>query len=458
MYRDRIVIMERIFSRKMKNKYWWLYGLFFLFFICVHSVLQIKGDGLFFSHLLDENTIIEVLTDRWNTWSSRLLIECVLFFVSRHLWLWRILDSLVMVVLVWSLNHLIFPSCNRNNILLTFLCVIIYPFSDMSTASFCATTLNYLWPLTFMLLGLIPLVDIWRGRSTPQWSYPIFILFVLFASNHEQVACIMLLLGLLAVILHKHHDLPRLYPSLLLLVAVINTVAIVLCPGNDVRTSVAIPMCYMTWPDISILEKAYLAVSSFATIVANNYIVWGLFITMAGYGILKSKCTTPDKIMVGSIFAIWGSVFIFRLWCIVTHADSMFFCYETSSADPFDYSILSIALLTLGLYIIFASIWMIIRLWRDDYWLIPLCIFVLGLASRMMMGLSPTIFVSARRTMIYFYFALLILLLMMIRDRKMIFPAKYQKVIIVCLAVYSLAKYVSMMYMVHNEIGTLGIA
>lgn len=441
----------------MKNRYWLLYGLFFVFFLCVHSVLQIKGDGLLFSHLLDDNTLLEVLADRWNTWSSRLIIECALFSVSRSLWLWRILDSLVMMILIWVLNYLIFPSCSRNNILLTFLFVLLYPFSDMSTASFCATTLNYLWPLTFLLVGLIPLVDLWRGRCVPQWSFPLFILFALFASNHEQVACILLVLGILSLVLYKRNNRPVLYPSLLLLVGVFNTVAIILCPGNAVRTSVAIPMCYDTWYDITVFEKAYLSISSLATIAANNYIVWGLFIAMAGYGILKQKCTVADKVIVGLIFAVWGLVFIFRLWCILSHADSLFFCYETSSADPFGSS-LSFSLLALGVYIIIASMWMVIRLWRDDDWIIPLSIFVMGLASRLMMGLSPTIFVSARRTMIYFYFALLILSLMMIRDGKVPVSSRYKPVLIICLSVYSLAKYASMMYMVYNEIGTLGIA
>lgn len=442
----------------MKNRNIFLYGLFFIFFICVHSVMQIKGDGLFFSHLLDDSTLRDVLIDRWNTWSSRLIIESVMFYVSRSLWVWRMLDSLILVVLVWALNHIIFKEKNSKNLLLTFLCVLVYPFSDMSTASFCATTLNYLWPLTFLLVALIPLVETVRGRTLSLWLYPLFLLFALFASNHEQVACVLVLLGCVTIPMYRKYDYSILYPSLLLVVGIANAIIILLCPGNGVRTDVAIPMCYDSWAHISIFEKAYLSISSLATIVANNFIIFGLFIGLGGYGIIKQYQNRTDKIMVLSIILVWFVVFLFRMWCIFSHSDSLFFCYETRAENPFDGSLLSVSLLLLGLYIIASSLWMVIRLWRDDYWIVPLCIIIVGLASRLMMGLSPTIFVSARRTMIYFYFSLLIVILLMIRDGKVEMAAKYRTGLIIGLAFYSLAKYASMMYMVANEIGTLGIA
>ena len=51
-------------------------------------------------------SIASFLARRWQTWSSRLLIEGLLCVTTKSIWLWRVLDSLAMVLTAFSLCRL----------------------------------------------------------------------------------------------------------------------------------------------------------------------------------------------------------------------------------------------------------------------------------------------------------------------------------------------------------------
>lgn len=440
----------------MRNKSVYLYCIFFLFFLCVHSVLHIKGDGAFFSHLLDSNSLTDVLIERWGSWSSRLLIEAILIPISRHLWLWRICDSLMMTLLVYALNRIVFSEHSWKRLVLVFLAVIFYPFSDMSTASFCATTLNYMWPLTCFCLCCIPIADIIRYNDFNYKWLPVYLLAAIFAANHEQVACGMLFLGVVLTVVFWKTKKKYGYTLCIMMVALAELSLFLICPGNSNRTEVAIPLCYNTWNDISLLEKAYLSISSMASIMMNNYMIWLVFL-MVSTVIVWKKRDVKDRLVCVIILGVWFVVFILRAVFIVTQSKNLLFCYETSSSDPFSISFVPIMLLFVGLYVVGSALWLLYKIW-DKKSIIPIAILLAGIGTRLMMGLSPTIFVSARRTMIFLYFSLLILTLLMIKENQELVPRKwYLPIALACLC-YSLAKYGSMMYQVVSEIGTLGIA
>lgn len=74
-----------------------LYGLcsiiFHAFFVNVGG-----GDDNYFMTCLNNRTLGEFYVKRWNTWSSRLVIETVVVMVLKQpLWLWKVLDFFVSV-------------------------------------------------------------------------------------------------------------------------------------------------------------------------------------------------------------------------------------------------------------------------------------------------------------------------------------------------------------------------
>ena len=57
------------------------------------------GDDIYFVNALEQSSALAFLMFRYMQWSSRLLIECVLIFVVRAPYVWRILDSLALTLI-----------------------------------------------------------------------------------------------------------------------------------------------------------------------------------------------------------------------------------------------------------------------------------------------------------------------------------------------------------------------
>lgn len=58
----------------------------------------IYDDWYFRGVAISGQSLLSFLNRRWQTWSSRLIIEALLCVTTRSIWLWRMLDSLNMVL------------------------------------------------------------------------------------------------------------------------------------------------------------------------------------------------------------------------------------------------------------------------------------------------------------------------------------------------------------------------
>lgn len=139
-----------------------LYGIFFVLFVVIHSVLPMHSDDLLYGRLLDEGSLTDVISMRYHTWSGRVLIDATLTLLMRSFWIWKIADALIMTLLVWVMNKLVFSLATVRNTLVSFLVVLLYPFHDMRFAGFGASTVNNLWPLAFLLCSFIPVISQYR--------------------------------------------------------------------------------------------------------------------------------------------------------------------------------------------------------------------------------------------------------------------------------------------------------
>ena len=101
------VIRLRDMARKYRR--FLLYGMFFLFFLLLHFLFTMQtGDDVGFLKTIREISLLPLLKRRYLKWSSRLLLEACLFTLVKHEVLWRFLDSLMMLLTVWSLERIVF--------------------------------------------------------------------------------------------------------------------------------------------------------------------------------------------------------------------------------------------------------------------------------------------------------------------------------------------------------------
>ena len=86
-------------------------GVLAVLFI-VQMVMHLNADNLllddwvFEAVLESRKSVPDFLAERWQGWSSRLIIEGLLAFTTHSIWLWRVCDSAVMVIMAVALARL----------------------------------------------------------------------------------------------------------------------------------------------------------------------------------------------------------------------------------------------------------------------------------------------------------------------------------------------------------------
>ena len=178
-----------------------------------HLVIKISAgdDVVYFQTLMDGRSIWEILAHRYATWSSRMAIEFVLIPLVQVPWLWKILDIIVFTLIPVLLYRLLFLNpekyldmeCNINKTAGKWLVcafMLLYPFSDMVSAGWIATTVNYLWPLLGLLYIALLLQKLAQKGHVHWYEGAGGVVSCIFCSSQEQVAAILLVLLFLAMV------------------------------------------------------------------------------------------------------------------------------------------------------------------------------------------------------------------------------------------------------------------
>ncbi len=195
---------------------------------------DVKFFGIFTSH---DFNYLGFLRDRYVTWSSRLLIESAMIpAILMPRLVWMVADSLVFTFLGVLIYKLINPRHFRFEIAwVVALMLLMFNYHDITDTGWITTTLNYLWPLTAALWVIEPFVDVNRCSRMHPARLIVTGLFALFASNMELV-CFMLVAVSGAYLLYW--AIRRRFVGYALLVFIISAASMVFiftCPGNTAR-------------------------------------------------------------------------------------------------------------------------------------------------------------------------------------------------------------------------------
>ncbi|WP_029071356.1 hypothetical protein [Kandleria vitulina] len=137
---------------------------FLVYIILIHlCTREYVGDALqYFKKVLDNYSLLDGTIMRYNTWTSRVIIEIPLYLITHnmHVYIWVFLDIIILIILALSLMKLTQYKQNKLIILL----IILYPFTEMSSAGWIATTINYLWPLALGCTSFVLLDKMYRNE------------------------------------------------------------------------------------------------------------------------------------------------------------------------------------------------------------------------------------------------------------------------------------------------------
>lgn len=436
-------------TRNRFTKYIPFVGLFIIFALYHVLILPCYGDDVnLFQGVLDNQTVFEYLRSRYQTWSSRIVIEAVLVQMVKYQFIWKVFDTLIAVMCAWLLSWLI----DKEHKYAWHSCILflLYPFIDMSTAGWISTTLNYLWPLCAMLVLCVILKKSILDERLKVSEYILGSVCAIFACNHEQVAVVVFILfvGMGIAYWYKNKKC-NVFASVILVIDMLSLLFIFTCPGNSTRVEQSGGLDY---DKFSLVKKLELGLLNIERIFISNFNYFFIAFALLLFFLLwrtqknKKQCLAA----LPMLFVLGGYQVLNRVFPICENI----FVVPQRSFEIAEFS--PSTLIKLGmLAILMLAILLCIYILVDKKWNVFFHLFLVlaaGFGSAVMLGISPSVFASDTRIFIFLYVSLIYTLLFCVKiNSRKVKISKYEKYIFGAIVFFYTAY--NVLYVISNIIG-----
>ena len=256
-------------------------------------------DDAYFADALDRQTLVDFLVDRYLHWSGRWPIDALAALLLDHMWIWRIVNVCMVLVLCACVARLGFGERMRPlaGTACAFVLLWCMPSPVLRDAAWWVSgSFNYLWPTAMGIAALVPLFDR-RERGRMAWAG--FVLAGSFGAYHEQVAVALLGIGLpRAAWLWRTKRLHRGDVVLLAAIAV-NAAVNLFAPGLQWRFHQEIPRMYPTYLQLTPWDKALLGIDVVAKLARSSNVL--LVMACGAVIALSRRVSMPRMARVGVI-------------------------------------------------------------------------------------------------------------------------------------------------------------
>ncbi|MBW3550072.1 MAG: hypothetical protein KY442_04365 [Proteobacteria bacterium] len=208
------------------------------------------ADDLYFSAALDQKNLWEFLAFRYSRWTGRIPIEFMLVLVVNHVWLWKLLNILMFMLLTYSMAVLASGARRATGFglaLVACLVLLVHPDVIWWAAWWLTGSVNYLWPAA---LGAFALTVYFRSNAAGPWQVTAALVCGGLAAYSEQVAIMLLALVSISLAWRSSHGTAKSWHYIFALAIAISTAVALTAPGNANRFEAE----QATWfPDFSAL-------------------------------------------------------------------------------------------------------------------------------------------------------------------------------------------------------------
>ena len=410
----------------IKNHIWVIYLILFVFMVVRHASVKLGvADDVWF---LEQSKmgLIKYTQMRIQTWTSRNIIELVmLVLLNINKWVWIILDSGMFVLILHSLRKIVCSTKENDWLITLFLMFIImlFPFGTFGVAGWYATTLNYEWPLALGLYGLSYITQVLSNEKISIIQQISYVIASLYAINQEQMCALFVGFYTLFMIysLVKHKKVPIL-AYIILVLSFIMLGYHALCPGNELRKVAEMNAYYPAFYGFKLMDKLLLGVLSTIAIgslqPASIIFVWNVMLV---YIIYKNTRNKGQYVMVLIMTCIVFIISISTRYC--THRGfNIIFSIFSGYTKPINKILLDrnagmILIYFIG--VLFISFYVIKTNLGNKMMGISLIIIGAAICSRIVLGFSPSVFVSGTRTFVNSYFLIVIATFLCVNSRKL---------------------------------------
>jgi hypothetical protein len=396
--------MKKIIDKKL-----YIYPLLFLIVsIASLYIIQRSNDDLWFAATINNwNQLPKWLINRYNVWSSRIIIETFLIFFSKHYVIFTFVNSLVLTLFIKFFADRFNDS--KKALLLVCALVFFFPPGLFESAGVVAVCLNYLWP-TAIILYVLRFVK--NNSATNIWGYIAIVVATIFATNQEQT-CMFTLFYLLfsSVVKLIQKDKIGKTTIIVLGISILGMINTAVCPGNKARTLAETKAHFPEFAKFGLFTKLDLGWAStlkYFFYDANVLIIIFLVLLPVLCLKLNKKNITifaaSIPVLAQSIATLGGEKdLIMRYLGKLTPLGTGF-----SVTNPKSY-IFDITLLILFSCVVYA----VAEIFSEKKIEI-LTILIGSFATRFALGFSPTIWVSDNRTYFIVYTCILFLIVGML--------------------------------------------
>lgn len=390
--------------------------LFVLQIILFITIKPIMYDDASYITAVTGVPISEFVMERYQTWTSRVLIEATLGFIfqfSKYIWIFG--TVLLMTLIGYSMSRLFIKKENKKELTMMVLwLVLLYPLERMSSAGWAATTVNYIWTLALGLFSFISIRKAYDGEKINIFSGILYALACVYACNQEQVCVVLFVTYLLSTILLTIRDKKKVSPYLYIQ-TVLSLIFILTTPGNSVRKIDEIVTYFPDFTNMTFIEKAVIGVTTtMGEMLVNSSITFAIFTFIMMMYIWDNY---KDRLVRGISAVPFVTTMVLSFASPITEKLSVsvgwiikhFTETEELVLRPASYSYLgSYVTLIISLAVIACIFVCLLLIFKKLKHNIAFYVFGCGLVTRILMGFSPTVFVSRNRTCIFLEFACLI--------------------------------------------------
>ena len=384
--------------KKYNNIYPFLL-LLVVVFIC-HFFTEKGADDIRYMHALDDQSYKDFITRHYYQWSSRILIDSTIVLFSRsNIWIWRVLDSVFFVSIAFLIFKIFGKKDEKNLSSIICFMILLFPTWMLSSTGWIATTVTYIWPISFGLIAMMPFKDF--SNRIPIYSY-FGLIPLCYSSNAEQMCCVLIAWSAIFYFLYYSKKRKQeFYCICCICVCLFFLLLSITCPGNHVRAIQETMNRFPEFADFNFVQKISLGIAvPYHRLFTFNLLYLILCVALLILSIYKKRNIIFSVILV--LIPVFYSIYMILMSdspvsyvvlgsCICPDVGSIHFIILIIL------SLVSITLLSCNLYSLFKEVF-------------PLLIFFTGFCASLLMSFSPTIIASGERTMSILYICIIILL------------------------------------------------
>ncbi len=353
--------------------------------------------------------------EKWSTPHVLFIVFCVLLLlpsVFGQLFNWAVTLSLL-----WALDKLVNPGGNIRVRYFIGFAFMLYPLNQMMSAGWLMTLSVYWWPVAFGVVGFLGTAKLLRGERVRVWEWCLYSLCTFLGTGNWQFVCV--LFGLYAV-LNAYWLVSCKKVSFALMVQLLLCVGTLVfyltAPGMSTRYTTE-NQFFVDFGVLNLLEKVQQGfTATVAPFVADFNMPALLLYLLLAVAVFVGDASRVKKILAcipAGILLLFGFLPTLSSGLFpnvsgvlrASHKEVLNFMQITPFTHNQTGGYVAILITFLMMGCVLASLLHIFKDWHKAVF--SIVVLLAGLASRLILSFSPTLYRSGMRTFVFFYLAVL---------------------------------------------------